>query len=322
MRVAVLYDAHADAPDATPDVAGVLDAVAAVVHALDELGHEAWRMGVDAGGCWMEGIRARAADVVFNLCEGVGGDAAAEPGVAAHLERLGVPFTGADAAALALARRKDRVNLLLGGAVPVPAWTVAVHDAPASWPHYPAIVKPAGQDAGIGITRSAVAHAPQQFVDAIESARVHAPLLIQQFLDGIELVVGFVAGVPLPVAEVDYTAMPAGLPHVVGYAAKWESGSGEDVGTRTHCPAAIEEGLAEQAVETARTAWRALSNRGYVRVDLRADARDVLHVLDVNPNPDLDPGAGLARMAAAAGWTYPELIQRILFDAVDPALAR
>jgi hypothetical protein len=33
------------------------------------------------------------------------------------------------------------------------------------------------------------------------------------------------------------------------------------------------------------------------------------------PNPDLAPGAGLARMGGAAGWGYDGLIGRILEEA-------
>ena len=56
---------------------------------------------------------------------------------------------------------------------------------------------------------------------------------------------------------------------------------------------------------------------GYGRIDVRMDERGRVWVIDVNPNPDLSPSAGLARQASAAGWSYGDLIARI----VDAAFA-
>jgi D-alanine-D-alanine ligase len=316
MIVAVAFDDAALGPAAAPDVAGVLDAVVAVEAALARIGHATVRLPVARGGAWRDSLVMARAAVVFNLCEGIAGDAAAEAVFAAALEELGIPFTGASAAGLALARRKDRVNALLAGLVPVPAWTLAPGLVPGDWPHYPAIVKPAGQDAGIGITQGAVVHSPAELERALRAARAHEPLLVQRYLGGRELVVGFVAGEALPVAEIEFAAMPAGLPHVVGYAAKWHAGSPEDLGTRARCPAHIDAATASAACDVARIALDAICPRGYARVDLRADDAGELHVLDVNANPDLAPDAGLARMAAAAGWSHDALVRRILDEAL------
>ncbi|HEU5211075.1 MAG TPA: hypothetical protein VFU06_16885 [Longimicrobiales bacterium] len=319
MRAAIVYDAHADAPGAAPDVAGVLETVDAVAAALMSLGHGCVRIGASATGNWMHALETCAVDVVFNLCEGLDGDAAAEADAARAIAASDLPFTGADAEALALARRKDRVNLLLQSRLPVPRWVLVdeTFDTQTDWTHFPAIVKPAGEDAGIGIGQSAVVHDAAELERALHDARAHVPLLAQQFLDGVELVVGFVGDTALPVAQIDYSAMPPQLPRVVGYAAKWNTGSVEDTGTRVVCPAGVTPRLAQQAIETAHTAWRAIARRGYGRVDLRADAHGVLHVLDVNPNADLAPSAGLARMAHVAGWSYTELVERILDDALS-----
>lgn len=317
MKVAVVYDAHAAESDAAADVAGVIEAVDAVCEALGLLGHECVRIGAAAGGAWTHALEGSDADVVFNLCEGLSGDAAAEADVARRIAENGIPCTGAEPDALALARRKDMVNTLLHPHVPVPVWTLATDafDA-AEWQHYPAIVKPAGEDAGIGIGAGAVAYAEHELRRALDDARDHAPLLVQQFVTGIELVVGFVGETALPIAAVDYSEMPQHLPRVVGYAAKWDAGSAEDMGTRVICRAPVDVAIEAQAIATARSAWQAVASRGYGRVDLRADRHGVLHVLDVNPNADLAPSAGLARMAAAAGWSYVELVERVLDDAL------
>ena len=59
-----------------------------------------------------------------------------------------------------------------------------------------------------------------------------------------------------------------------------------------------------------------MGGEGYSRVDVRLSQRGVPYVIDVNPNPDLSPDAGLARQASVAGWSYQDLIATI----VDHAL--
>ena len=107
----------------------------------------------------------------------------------------------------------------------------------------------------------------------------------------------------LPHSEIAFD-LPAGLPHIVTYAAKWETGSEYDRGTVPRLLGADESALSARLTRIARRTWAAVEGVGYGRVDVRLDDRGRLHVIDVNPNADLSPGAGLARQAAGAGWSY------------------
>jgi D-alanine-D-alanine ligase len=310
VRIAVAYDSAADG-DARADVAGVLESVHAVVERLVARGHAAFPVPV---GLPLERLLSRLSNVelAFNLAEGMGGAASAEPRVAALLELAGVACTGASSETLALCRRKDRANAVLQAAgIAVPRWTVAVTGAEPDWDTFPAIVKPLGEDGSVGIEEWSVVDDPLELRAALD--RIGGNGMVQRFVDGRELNVGFVGSAVLPVAEIEFV----GTQRVVSYAAKWSAGSVADRATRPVCPARIPASLAGEVVELARAAWVAVEGRGYGRVDIRTDGAGRPYVLDVNPNPDLAPGAGLARMAGVAGWDYGELVGRIM----DVALA-
>ena len=80
-------------------------------------------------------------------------------------------------------------------------------------------------------------------------------------------------------------------------------------------PAAVGKANIERV---AQAAYRAVDLRDYGRVDIRVDAGGIPWVIDVNPNPDISPDAGVCRAAAAAGMNYPQMVARI----AELALAR
>ena len=115
----------------------------------------------------------------------------------------------------------------------------------------------------------------------------------------------------LPASEIEYQ-LPAGLPRLVTYEAKWVPDSVYYGGTPAVCPAVnVSEGLAARMRGLALGAWRAVGCRDYARVDMRLDAGGEPRILEVNPNPDISPDAGLARAAGKGGLAYDELIAGI-----------
>ena len=319
MRIAIALDALALRTDAPADVRGVLAAVEAVTQALDRLGHASVQLPVrGAAGPALEAVATGGIDLVFNLCESIDGDGAGEARWVAALELLGVPVTGASAELITLGRRKDHVGSILAAAgIATPgSRAVAAGEDVHDWGSFPAIVKPAAADGSAWITQRSIARDVHELRRAVaETAAAPGGLLVQPLLTGRELNVAFIGAAVLPVAEIEYVAVPDGYWPIVDYAAKWRSGSIEDRMTVPRCPARIPDTLAGEAVALARAAWQSVGGVGCGRVDLRADAHGRLHVLEVNPNPDLAPDAGLARMAAAAGWTYDDVVARLVADA-------
>ena len=319
MRVAILYDAGSD--EWSPqDVAAVVGNVHEIRDVLRRRGHEVELLAVRLGDFrWLS--RVRRSDLVFNLCEGVNGHARFEDFIVGTLELTGVPFTGCRHWATTVSHRKHVANTLLAAAgLPIPTFTLAqANKTPAEFP-LPAIVKPAAEDASVGIDNGAVCTSKRALKRRVAlMLEQFEEVLVQEYVPGREFNVGFVGKRMLPIAEIRFEGMPEGNWPIVGYAAKWIPGSPEDEGTVPVCPAAVDEDLAERIAGIAKDAWMHMSGgEGYGRVDLRVTEDGQPFVLEVNPCPDLSSNAGLARMGRAFRWRYDQLVMPV----VDEALMR
>jgi len=274
-------------------------------------GHRVALVPVGHGLKWLE--RARRADLVVNLCEGIGGISRYETAVAATLELTGVAFTGAGAWTITICHDKPLVNALLQSAgVPVPRWCVpSAERLPADFP-LPAIVKPAAEDASVGIDQGSVVTTRRAMRARVALlASQYDRVMVQQYIGGREIAVGIVGSHVLPMSEIDFSQMPPGHWPILSFDAKWTTGCAEDAGSRPVCPAKLHPALARRIRAAAVAAWQAVRGYGYGRVDMRVDATGQAWVLEVNPDPDISDDAGLSRMAQAAGWSYDDLVLRI-----------
>src|SRR5512141_2428249 len=215
MKIGVLFDGMS-ALGTNPDGL-ILESVEAVEHGIEQWGHQAVRVPVNPDGRWVERVRRAKFDLVFNLCEGIDGAAALEPMVISVLELFGIPFTGNTSTTAALCLRKNVVNTVLDRAgLPVPRWTLARKGEKITSVGYPAICKPAAEDASIGIEQRSVVGSGRALNARI--AAMHErwdEVIIQRYIDGREVNVGIVDGQVLPIAEINFGEMPRGMWTVV-----------------------------------------------------------------------------------------------------------
>lgn len=317
MRIALLFDG-ASALAKSPDLL-ILGTVEAIEHALSVEGNQIQRVPVYPDGRWIERLRRGKFDLAFNMCEGIDGVASLESAVIAVLELFGIPYTGSSSYTTALCLRKHVVNSLLERqALPVPRWTLVRRDGRLASVGFPAICKPAAEDASIGVEQRSVVRTTRALAARVEAMLARwEEVLVQRYVDGREVNVGVLGSAVLPIAEIDFGAMPRGKWRIITYRSKWETGSDEDVGAEPRCPAQLPPRIAREVQRIAVAAWRAVGGVGYGRVDMRIDANGQPWILEVNANPDIAPDAGLARMARVSGMEYPALIRAICELAVE-----
>lgn len=334
MKITVLfnqdYDPEALNPEdpgwaARADVAGVARDVALALERLPGAAVELLPAAGRAFG-FVQRLVDAPPDLVFNLCESVSGDSRGELAIPPILDSLGLAYTGSPALALGLCLHKHKAKEVLraaGVSTPEAAVVRSPADLPALDVPLPAIVKPAREDASVGISRSSVCHdrasLEAQVLHVLATYRQEA--LVERYVEGREIYVALLGNAPpaiLPFTEIDFSAMPADRPRIVTYEAKWAAGSVEDRGTRSTGVEIADDALRGRIEETATAAFRALELCDYGRVDLRVSPDGVPYVIDVNPNCDLAAGAGFARAAARSGLSYEALVHRL----VEVALAR
>jgi D-alanine-D-alanine ligase len=196
--------------------------------------------------------------------------------------------------------------------LPIPKFAVVRRGSAIPSVGYPAICKPAAEDASIGVEQRSVVRSSRELTERVGTMLERwDEVLVQKFVEGREVNIGVLGDAVLPIAEIDFGRMPKGMWRIVTYRSKWEDGSDEDLGSAPRCPARLPATLATQLRKIAVAAWRIVGGSGYGRVDMRIDERGRPWILEVNANPDFAPTAGLARMAGVAGIDYGALVRQV-----------
>jgi D-alanine-D-alanine ligase len=259
-------------------------------------------------------------DVVFNFIEIYKDNSRLEMNIVGLLELLHIPYTGAPAMSLANSQSKvlaKRLLKILGVSTPnfmvfKKALTRYKHDL-----RFPLMVKPAFEDASVGIENESIVLNNNQLKNRINYVLHHfvQPALVEEFIEGRELnvaVMGDKKPKALPISEIDFSEMPDHLHNIVSYQAKWDPDHEAYHKTIPICPAELPIEIENKAKEIAVTAFKAMGCRDYARVDMRLSKDNKLYVLEVNPNPDLTEGAGFMRSAEAAGYSYVTALKKII----------
>lgn len=288
---------------------------------LSKTGLEAYPLNIfDDINILIKDINKNKPDVIFNFMELYKENSRLEMNIVGMLELLGVPYTGAPPMALANCQSKVLAKRILNSHYISTARFILIKKQAKRYNHklnYPLIIKPAYEDASVGIENSSIVQDAKNLHERVDYILTvfQQPALVEEFIDGRELnvaVLGDKEPVALPISEIDFSEMPDHLYNIVSYQAKWDPNHESYHKTIPSCPAKLPKRIEKKAKEIAVDAFKIMGCRDYARIDMRLSRDNKLYVLEVNPNPDLTESAGFMRSAEAAGYNYVKTLKKII----------
>ena len=241
-------------------------------------------------------------DVVLPILHGPFGEDGTVQGL---LELAGVPYVGAGVAASALCMDKDLFKKVLRDSGIAVARHVALREGEAARNPFgfPVFVKPARLGSSVGITKS---HDEAELAEAVELAFRHdEKILIEEFLDGVEVEVG-VLGNREPIASIPDQIVPLGH-EWYDYSSKYDDG-GMELVIPPELPDAVLENVQRVAVET----FVVTDCEGMARVDCFVVDGDRVVVNELNTIPGFTATSVYAKLFEASGIPYDELLRRLI----------
>lgn len=250
---------------------------------------------------------AASIDVAFLLLHGVNGE---DGTIQGFLDLLGIPYQGAGVLGSALAMDKNLAKVMyrLAG-LPVAPWVMVESGNLTDTSRIvnevglPCVVKPVRQGSSIGMS---IVREIDKLAAALQLALKHdSDVMVERYIKGRELTAGVLGNADLqalPLVEI----IPDAKYEFFDYEAKYQPGASREI-----CPAEVSEAVRQKAQDYAVRAHRALQLRCYSRTDMIL-ADDELYLLETNTIPGMTPTSLLPQAAAAAGYPFGALLDRLI----------
>lgn len=304
---------------ALEDELDVIDQVVYVEEGLTALGISVYRKGITEN--FMDEVREiidEKPDFVYNLVESINNKGELSYFVPALLNLNTIPYAGNSHEALFLTTGKviaSRMMKLAGIKNPEYFFPSEAHLLKEGTKY---ILKPIWEDGSLGITANSVFEGAPCSTEKLKNLS-DSHWFIEEFIEGREFNMSVLAGAGgpevMPVAEIVFEGYDESRPRIIDYRAKWEEDSFEYDNTVRDFPGdKLGAALTEKLKQTAIDCWKLFRLKGYARVDVRVDRNDNIYVIEINANPCIQPNGGFVAATRQGGYTFPQVMKRIIDD--------
>ncbi len=275
----------------------------AVLNALRVQGYDAHP--VDPKEVSVLELKQHGFDRAFNILHGRGGEDGIIQGA---LEQIGLPYTGCDVMTSALTMDKMRTKMLWKGfGLPIAEMEIVTKENvtelnPSKIVErlgLPLMVKPSREGSSVGLTK---VNAVEELTAAVETAlECDDTVLIEEWLSGVEMTVPVLDNQVLPAVQI----IPDG--EFYDYHAKYISDN-----TQYICPAPLSKAREEELHRLVKAAYDAVGCRGWSRIDVMTDSKGEFRLVEVNTTPGMTSHSLFPKSAATVGYTFEQLVEKIL----------
>ena len=327
LRVVVMMHAELMPPESmegfTDDAVHQWKAEFDVVTTLKELGHEVRNVGMEDDFAELRDVvREFKPHIVFNLLTHFHEAGIYDSAVVGWLELHKLAYSGCNPRGLLVANDKALAKKVLSyHRIRAPRFFAVprgkrVGRLPAKL-EFPLIVKSRSEHASTGISQASLVHDLAHLEERVEFVHrnVGTAALCEEYIEGRELTIGVLGNQRLetgPVWELKMPKLTKGAPNIVTSRVKWNLEYQKEIGLKTGPAKDLSEKKMAEIDRMARRIYRAFGLSGYARIDIRMDAQERIWILEANPNPDLCFGEDLAESFERRGYSYGQLIQKLL----------
>jgi D-alanine-D-alanine ligase len=256
------------------------------------------------------GLKKILFDVVFVAIHGTPGENGKLQG---YFDMVGIPYTSCDVTTSALTFNKSYCKDVVAAAGVKTAKSLHLFKT-GSYPDskiiteltMPVFVKPNNGGSSVGMSKV-------NFPEEIQPALVKAfheddEILVEEYISGRELTCGVIRSegkiITFPVTEI--------IPkkEYFDYEAKYRKGMAVEV-----VPASISKQQSGQCQDISKLLYGKLNCKGVVRFDYIFTGKD-FYFLEVNTVPGLTKASIVPNMARAHGWSFTELITRLINEII------
>ena len=291
-----------------------------IFEALKELGHEPSYHVLDGRNQSLLSLAKCGSGLIFNLTESYAGDDTMDKNIASYLELLQIGYTGSGPQALYLAQDKSIAKKIFDfHKIKTPDFATSYkgrtehsHDI-----EFPLIVKPVSEDGSIGIDSGSVVDSVKELMERIHyiHEEFDSPALIEEYIEGREIyasILGNENPEVLPLVELDLSKLPKGTPRIAGQDVKFDHETEAYKVTKSAVVEDLDEETTKELQNTGLAAYRALGLRDYARIDMRLNKKGQVYVIEANPNPWLASAAEFTMAAKKAGYSYTDMIEKMV----------